>query len=126
MTTLCLTLSWLIPPRVLLSGIRLLGNFPCPRCLIKIEEISEVGTPWDLERRQDLRDDKDREKRIEKAHQLMFAKGITITSKKIEELLGEKSLAPTHVHTNYRLLTLVGTDDFPLEYLLEKARANWI
>lgn len=116
-----------MPPRVLLSSIRLLGKSPCPRCLIKKEDISEVGTPRDLERRRDLRlDDKDREKRIKKARWLMFAKGIPVTSKKIEELLSEKSLVPTRVHKNYRVHALIGTDDFPSEYLLEKACADWI
>lgn len=93
-----------MPPRVLLSSIRLLGKSPCPRCLIKKEEISKVGTPRDLERRQDLRlDDKDRERRIKKARRLMFAKGVPVTSKHLEDLLGEKSLVPTHVRTNYRV-----------------------
>jgi hypothetical protein len=114
-----------MPPRVLLSSIRLLGKSPCPRCLIKKVEISEVGTPQDLERRQDLRfDDKDRKRRIEKARRLMFAKGVPVTSKKIEELLSEKSLVSTRVHTNYRVHALSGTDDFPLECLLKKARTN--
>jgi hypothetical protein len=93
-----------VPPRVLLSSIRLLGKSPCPRCLVKKKDISEVGTPRDLERRQDLRlDDKERKKKINKARQLMFAKGLPITSKKIEDILGEKSLVPTRVHPNYRV-----------------------
>ena len=88
----------MIPPRVLLSSIRLLGRSPCPRCLIKKQEISEVGTPLDLERRQDLRlDDKDRKNRIKNARRYMFAKGLPITSKKVEDLLSEKSLVPTNV-----------------------------
>lgn len=116
-----------MPPRVLLSSIRLLGKLPCPRCLIKKEDISEVGTPRDLERRQDLRlDDKDRGLKIEKARRLMFAKGIPVTSKKIEDLLSEKSLVSTHVHTNYRVHALSGADYFPLECLFEKARTDWI
>ena len=82
-----------------------------------------MGTPRDLERRQNLRlDDKDRQRRIKKARHLMYAKGVPVTSKKIEELLSEKSLVPTHVRINYKLYTLFCTDNFPLECLLEKAR----
>ena len=110
---------------MLLSSIRLLGNLPCPRCLIKKKEISEVGTPRDLERRQELHlDNKDRQKRIEKARLQMFAKGIPVTSKKIEDLLGEKSLVPTRVHPHHNAYASSGTDNFPLECLLDKARTN--
>ena len=110
---------------MLLSSIRLLGNLPCPRCLIKKKEILEVGTPRDLERQQDLRlDNKDRQKRIEKARLQMFAKGIPVTSKKIEDLLGEKSLVPTRVRANHHVFASNGTDILPLECLLDKACAK--
>jgi hypothetical protein len=56
----------------------------------------------------------------------MFVKRVPVTSKKIEKLLGEKSLVSTCVHTNYRVHALSGTDDFPLKCLLEKAHTNWI
>jgi len=114
-------------PRVLLSTIQRHGKMPCPRCLIKLEEISQVRTPQDIERRQDLRlNNKDRDRRVEKARRLMFVKGITVKGKKVEELFSEKSLVPTRVHTNYRIHALIGTDKFPLECLFEKAHDNWI
>jgi hypothetical protein len=116
-----------MPPRVLPPSTQLLGKLPRPRRLVKKEEISEARTPQDLELRQDPRlDDRGQEKRIEKARRLMFAKGVPATGRGVEELLSEKSLVSTCVHTNYRAHAPSGTDNFPLECPLEKPPASWI
>ncbi|KAI0248508.1 hypothetical protein BJV78DRAFT_1276556 [Lactifluus subvellereus] len=100
--------------KVLLSSIRLLGRSPCPRCLIKKDEISEVGTPRDLERRANVRiDNKRHQKKIESARKLIFRKGKPIAAKAVEDLLLEESLVPTRNAFSSRL-ALHGLKLYPL------------
>ncbi|KAI0245402.1 hypothetical protein BJV78DRAFT_1277433 [Lactifluus subvellereus] len=100
--------------KVLLSSIRLLGRSPCPRCLIKKDEISEVGTPRDLERRANVRvDNKHHQKKIESARKLIFRKGKPIAAKAVEDLLLEESLVLTQNAFSSRL-ALHGLKLYPL------------
>ncbi|EFI27238.1 hypothetical protein CC1G_15066 [Coprinopsis cinerea okayama7 len=45
------------PEKVLLATIRQLGSFPCPRCLIKKEDIGAMGTHIDRQCRAHVRID---------------------------------------------------------------------
>lgn len=38
--------------RVLLAGIKYLGDFPCPRCLVPKSQIPDLGTKNDQKRRE--------------------------------------------------------------------------
>ncbi len=50
------------------------------------------------------KDSEARQQKVEKARQLIYEKGIAITSKKIEDILQPQSLTPTRVST--RLLRI--------------------
>ncbi|KXN87761.1 hypothetical protein AN958_08173 [Leucoagaricus sp. SymC.cos] len=84
------------PEKVLVSLIRYFGSFPCPRCLIPKDEIFWLGTRRDwLIRVQSRRiDDGKRQKIVQRARRYIFEKGHSITSSKIEKLLGPLSLVP--------------------------------
>jgi hypothetical protein len=87
--------------RTLLACIKNLGTFPCPRCLVAKAEIPALGTELDMQRRQcapGIRTDNDSWKhRVERARKAIYVKGKPITSKRVDELLGDGSLVPTRV-----------------------------
>ncbi len=84
--------------RVLLATIKNLGRSPCPRCLIKKDQIPSVGTKADMSLRRKLRvDSQHRQAKVEKARSLMFNSSAAVTSKQVERILGDQSMVPTHV-----------------------------
>jgi len=87
--------------RTLLACIKNLGAFPCPRCLVAKAEIPALGTELDMQRRQcaqGMRTDNDsRKHRVERARKAIYVKGKPITSKQVDDLLGDGSLVPTRV-----------------------------
>jgi hypothetical protein len=40
--------------RVLLAGIKILGNCPYPRCLVRVDQVGELGTQRDQNRHEKL------------------------------------------------------------------------
>src|SRR5438445_298165 len=88
---------------MLMSCLRYLALCPCPWCLLLKSKISLIGSKTDTKMHVILVR-KDSKAKVEKAQQLIFEKGIAITSKKIEEMLQPQSLTPTQVST--RLLRI--------------------
>ena len=82
-----------------MSGIRHLAKSLCPRCLTKKSQAHEMGMVRDrLRRIKKARKDNDSLKnKIEKAKKLIYTKGVSIGSKRIEHLLADESLVPTRV-----------------------------
>lgn len=84
--------------RVLLATIRNLGKCPCPRCEIRKEYISGIGTTVDRQRRSHKRVDSDaRIARIATARKVIFKTGAAVTSTRVENLLKPRSEVPTQV-----------------------------
>ena len=71
----------------------------CPRCLSVKSKITEVGSKMDMCNRVKLaRIDSDaRRFDIETVREMLFEKGINITSVKIDRILGPTSAVPTRV-----------------------------
>jgi hypothetical protein len=87
--------------RTLLACIKTLGSFPCPRCVISKDGIAALGTKSDMRKRDSdrtLRVDNHALKHdIEVARKWIYVDGKPLTSKRLEDLLGTKSLVPTRV-----------------------------
>ncbi|EGO30230.1 hypothetical protein SERLADRAFT_412306 [Serpula lacrymans var. lacrymans S7.9] len=66
------------PEKVLLAGIKFLGKCPCPRCLVKKQDLAKMGMKRDMRQRvKKIRvDNEDHWRRIKFAWQLMFEKGV--------------------------------------------------
>jgi hypothetical protein len=78
-----------------------MGQCPCPRCLIKKEDIGALGTTVDAEaRRKNMRHDDDKFRSIvQKARDNIYKGGYALGSDRgVEQLLKEHSLVPTLVH----------------------------
>ncbi|KAI0315118.1 hypothetical protein OF83DRAFT_1293481 [Amylostereum chailletii] len=77
------------PEKVLLASIKYLGACPCPRCLIKKEDIHKVGTKNDIKfREKHPRVDNDwHAKAIDEARKLIFEQGVPVNSVKINRKL---------------------------------------
>lgn len=85
--------------RILLSGIRNLGRRPCPRCLVAMQDVEEMGTVNDLATRRSERrsfDDKTRAK-VENVRRLIYDQNVQVTSSSVESHIAEDSLVPMMV-----------------------------
>jgi hypothetical protein len=77
-----------------------MGQCPCPRCLIKKEDIGALGTTIDAEaRRKNMRRDNDNfRSTVQKARDNIYKGGYALGSDTgVEQLLKEHSLVPTLV-----------------------------
>ncbi|KAH9012682.1 hypothetical protein EDB84DRAFT_1278570, partial [Lactarius hengduanensis] len=84
------------PEKILLTTIKNLGRFPCPRCLTKKKDIHDLGTPQDARRRKRIRADNDRRRRdVNRARKVMFEKGCPIPNAPVQRILGDRSMVPT-------------------------------
>ena len=86
---------------MLIATIRDKGGCPCPRCLIKFDEIPLLGTSRDREtREQRMRNDTPEIRAlVENARKLIYKDGYVVNSEKVEDLLKPASLVPTTVRT---------------------------
>ncbi|KAI0057935.1 hypothetical protein BV25DRAFT_1872245 [Artomyces pyxidatus] len=84
------------PEKILLASIRNLGGFPCPRCLVSLSLVHQMGTPADMHCRQaKLRiDNSSRWSRIKAARKLIYEKNLQVNSAAVNQLLQEESLVP--------------------------------
>src|ERR1700676_583139 len=85
--------------RILIASIRNLGRCPCPRCLIPLDRVANMGMRRDMAQRRTLAqiDDVKRRNRVETAREKIYEKGYVVDSKAVEALLQEESLVPTAV-----------------------------
>lgn len=85
--------------RILLASIRNLGRCPCPRCLMPLDRVPNMGMHRDMTQRMSLArvDDTKRRSRIKAAREAIYVKNYTIDSMAVENLLREDSLVPTAV-----------------------------
>lgn len=95
--------------RILLAGIKNLGTYPCPRCLIPLSDAPKVGMARDTRRRQTLvrKDTKKHRKNITDARNYIHNKNYAVDSAPVKRLLDTESLVPSAV----RLVTLISSFD---------------
>lgn len=87
--------------RVLLATIRNLGGCPCPRCELPKDQIPQVGTIPDDNRRVRLKRTNGTQfsRNIQNAREAIYQYGKTIKSKVVEDILFPLSYVPTSVNS---------------------------
>ncbi|EED83844.1 predicted protein [Postia placenta Mad-698-R] len=99
-----LTYSADYPEKVLVACTRYLAECPCPQCLVRKADISWLGTYKDAKTRSCPREDDATVHALMKhARNWVFKHGIPLGSKKIANLLDERSLVPTRSAFSTRL-----------------------
>ena len=87
--------------RILLASIRNLGRCPCPRCLIPMDRVRNMGMPRDMTQRKSKSlvriDNVQRRSRVEAAREAIYVKNSAIDGVAVQNLLKEDSLVPTAV-----------------------------
>ncbi|KAL0568578.1 hypothetical protein V5O48_013407 [Marasmius crinis-equi] len=85
------------PEKVLLASIRNLGHCPCPHCFVEKDQIPELGTVRDCQRRERKPrvDTEERRGVIERVRSWIFGKGYAVGSAAVEAALQLKSWVPT-------------------------------
>jgi hypothetical protein len=76
-----------------------MGNCPCPRCLIPLSHVHNLGTATDMQNRVTLAriDDHSRQSSVSTARKLIYEKNYQVNSKAVEKSLKETSLVPNIV-----------------------------
>jgi hypothetical protein len=95
-TALLLIYTW---NRILISSIRNLGLCPCPRCLIPLNRVHNLGMIRDMNQRKTLArvDDIHRQSKITAARRVIYEKHYQVDSAAVENLLREESWVPNAV-----------------------------
>ncbi|KAI0055213.1 hypothetical protein BV25DRAFT_1815943, partial [Artomyces pyxidatus] len=103
------------PEKILLASIRNLGNCPCPRCLVSLSRVHQIGTETDMiERKTRARtDDPQRQEKVEAARRLIYERNLQVASDAVEAWLKEESLVPNQNAFSERLAPL-GFDMFAM------------
>jgi len=85
--------------RILIVCIRNLGRCPCPRCLIPLARVHNLGTELDRIQRVTMAcvDDSQCRGRVIAARRLIYEKSTAVYGKAIEDLLQATSQVPTIV-----------------------------
>lgn len=95
--------------RALIASIRGKGRCPCPRCIIPLSRVQNLGKLQDMKQRVTLaRIDNDvRRYDINRARELIYKNNYAVNSTHVKNILNEQSLVPTAVSpiTNVRLKT---------------------
>lgn len=85
----------------MLASIRNQGHCPCPRCLIPVERIPNVGMTLDMKQRKTLarEDNAARKHKVDLAREIIYEKKYAVNSKAVDAFLKAQSLVPTLVST---------------------------
>lgn len=80
-------------------GIKNRGCCPCPRCLIPLVRVHNLGMVRDMMQRRTMArmDDMQRRSRIAAARQLIYEKNMQVDCTAVKRLLHEMSLVPNAV-----------------------------
>ena len=85
--------------RVLIANIKNLGQCPCPRCTIRLDEVQGLGKPTDTQKRADVRRPTGKLFRAVKKARKAIYKGYKVSGTCVDNLLGGVSRAPNTVCT---------------------------
>lgn len=85
--------------RILLAGIRNMGQCPCPRCRTPLDRVHQLGMPRDMTiRANSIRvDDVQRKSLVMSARRVIYQTGLIVNSAAVENLLKDLSLVPNKV-----------------------------
>ncbi|KAH7917271.1 hypothetical protein BV22DRAFT_1026716, partial [Leucogyrophana mollusca] len=85
------------PEKILIATVRNRGICPCPRCLIPMTRVADMGKERDMLQRSLLArvDDGARQAKITTSRRLIYEKNYAVNTPKVEELLKPESLVPT-------------------------------
>jgi len=85
--------------RVIIATIRNLGSCPCPRCLIQLSCVHNMGKAQDMKQRETLArvDDENRRRKVAMAREIIYQKNYAVGNDAVESLLQGQSLVPTTV-----------------------------
>lgn len=84
--------------RILLTALKPLAKCACPRCLTPLAEAAESGTTEAMAQAAEKRTDSEElRKDIQRARNLVFKKGYSLASKRVQALLDARSLNPIQV-----------------------------
>jgi hypothetical protein len=85
--------------RILIAGIRNLGSCPCPRCLIPLTRVHNMGMKLDAKQRVTMArvDNSQRRSVVGSARTLIYEQNLQVNSAAVERLLKDSSLVPTTV-----------------------------
>ena len=98
-TCLAIRIHFLTGFRIILAGIRDLGRCPCPRCLVLLDDVANLGKVGDMKQRiihARVDDDITRGK-VDLACDIIYNRHYVINSKAVENILKAQSLVPTVV-----------------------------
>lgn len=86
-------------PRTSVVGVRSIGDHPCPRCLVSLDDVHNMGTTLDREIRETRCrvDNEETRKKIAKARQIIAKKHFAVNSSGVEIELKPTSLVPAQV-----------------------------
>ena len=73
--------------RVLIANIKNLGRCPCPRCLVELREVRDLGKVVDRQRRTNIRKPTPKLFRIIKKARAAIFKGFKVSGSRVEKLL---------------------------------------
>jgi hypothetical protein len=96
--------------RILIASIRNLGLCPCPRCLIPLNRVHNLGMSRDMSQRKTLArvDDIHRRSKITAARRVIYEKNYQVDSAGVENLLQEESWVPNAV-CSYEYIFVMST-----------------
>lgn len=85
--------------RVIISCVRDGGTCLCPRCLIPITRVQNLGMKQDMKERKTLArvDDESTRRMIDRARVIIYEKNYAVDTDSVEAILKEQSLVPTLV-----------------------------
>lgn len=94
--------------RILIASIRNLGKCPCPRCLIPLSHVHNLGMARDRAQRVTMArvDDSQRRNLVSAARKFIYEKNLQVNSSAVENLLRGMSLVPTAVRVTHSILFL--------------------
>ncbi|KDQ61191.1 hypothetical protein JAAARDRAFT_55886 [Jaapia argillacea MUCL 33604] len=85
------------PEKVLIATIRDLGNCPCLRCLVPLDQVGELGQKVDMQHceTQAWVDDEQRQNKVKLAWSFIYEKRYVVNSKAVNRVLQSESWVPT-------------------------------
>jgi hypothetical protein len=85
--------------RIILACIRNRGHCPCPRCLIPLDRVHNIGMVRDMQQRTTMVriDDEQCRSNVRSARRMIYEENYHVDSARVEHLLGETSLVPSVV-----------------------------
>lgn len=109
--------------------IKNLRRNPCLQCLIRKENIHNVGTPANaMHRRRFCADNVSRHQDIEKARKALYQNGCKITATPVQSSLTAHSMVPTWVsfYLSYYALLIHPTEHILRETSQDRAGLPWV